>query len=350
MSTDEDIVAFMETRGPVLPADVARHIKTDILIASAYLSELASRRKVKISSLKVGGSPIYSLPGQEDKLEKFAQNLNEKDLRAYDLLKQKKVIRDSHMTPLMRVALRSIKDFSVPITVTFGDSQELFWKWHNISDAEVKSLIQREIEGEKPETVVPAPVVPAEPEIIQKKKKEKKEVKPKETLLEEKIEVKQVLPEKIEKKIEVKVPEERKLETKPKETGKETIESKKKKILDFEGQIYELFKEKGIKIINEEIIKKGAESNFVVDIPSSVGMLRYLCKARNKKSSTEKDLSSALVDGQLHKMPVLYVHIGKLNSKAQTLLKTEPFKTMVLFPLTDGSKTQKLSPAKANLY
>jgi len=77
-------------------------------------------------------------------------------------------------------------------------------------------------------------------------------------------------------------------------------------------------------------------------------MLRYLCKARNKRSSSEKDLSSALVDGQLQKMPVVYVHLGKLNSKAQKLLKTEPFKTMVVFPLENGSKTQKSGTAKTS--
>ena len=282
MSVDEDIVVFMQARGPVLPADVAKHIKTNIIVASAYLSELASRKKVKISSLKVGGSPIYSLPGQEDKIEKFAENLNEKDLRAYELLKQKRVLRDSYMTPLMRVALRSIKDFSVPINVTFGDVQELFWKWHNVPDDEVKLIIQREIEGEKPEVIpqvvvpetvtVPVPILP-EPEQPKKRKK------------------------KVEAKKEEPV-----LEVKEKQPGlaelaqKHAAPSEDKKKKDFEDQIYELFKDKGIKLVSKEIIKEGAEANFVIDIPSSVGMLRYLCKARNKRSSSEKDLSSALVD------------------------------------------------------
>ena len=335
MSVEEDIISLMQARGPLLPVDVAKHIKTNIIVASAYLSELASRKKVKISSLKVGGSPVYSLQGQEDKLEKFAQNLNEKDLRAYDLLKQNRVLRDSYMTPLMRVALRSIKDFSVPINVTFGDTQELFWKWYNVPDDEIKLIIQREIEGEKPEAVpqvvvpetvaVPLPIIP-EPE-PPKKKKKNVETKKEEPLLE--------------------------VKAKPQPPGLAELAQKhatpsedKKRNIDFEEQIYQLFKEKGIKLIGKEIIKEGAEANFVIDIPSSVGMLRYLCKARNKRSSTEKDLSSALVDGQLQKMPVVYVHLGKLNPKAQKLLKTEPFKTMVVFPLDNGSKTQKSGTTK----
>src|SRR3989344_1506044 len=160
MTVEDDILALMQLKGPVLPADVAKQIKTNILLASAYLSEIASRKKLKISSLKVGGSPVYFLQGQEEKLEKFASNLNEKDLRAYDMLKQKRVLRDSHMTPLMRVALRSIKDFAVPINVTFGNSQELFWKWHSTPDDEVKILIHQEIDGvEPPKPAIEKPVL-----------------------------------------------------------------------------------------------------------------------------------------------------------------------------------------------
>ena len=174
MTVEDDILALMQLKGPVLPADVAKQIKTNILLASAYLSEIASRKKLKISSLKVGGSPVYFLQGQEEKLEKFASNLNEKDLRAYDMLKQKRVLRDSHMTPLMRVALRSIKDFAVPINVTFGNSQELFWKWITTTETEVNKLIHEELEGPKEESVqiIEKPA----PELKETKRKKKVEM------------------------------------------------------------------------------------------------------------------------------------------------------------------------------
>ncbi|HLC90905.1 MAG TPA: hypothetical protein VJI15_03990, partial [Candidatus Nanoarchaeia archaeon] len=75
---DEDrILSFLKMTGPTLPTKVAKHIGTEIIIASAHLSDLASRGKVKISKLKVGGSPLYYLPGQEEQLYPFAAgNIN----------------------------------------------------------------------------------------------------------------------------------------------------------------------------------------------------------------------------------------------------------------------------------
>src|SRR3989344_3284935 len=301
MTVEDDILALMQLKGPVLPADVAKQIKTNILLASAYLSELASRKKLKISSLKVGGSPVYFLVGQEEKLERFASNLNDKDLRAYEMLKQKVVLRDSHMTPLVRVALRSIKDFAMPINVTFGNTQELFWKWHSSTESDVKQLIQRELEdGEE----VEAPVAE-----VPKKKKKVKDI--------EKIEKTNLGVEKVEK---IKPESTQKIERReiPQKIEPQRKNDLKKEDAPFSNQTSLFFKEKGIRIIHEEM-KKDGEATYVIEIPSAMGMLKYLCKARNKKSSSERDLSSALVDGQLHKMPVVYLHTGKLNAQAEKL-------------------------------
>jgi len=64
--------------GPTLPAKVAKAINQPLLIASAALSDLSSQGKVKISNLKVGGSPLYYLPGQEEELMKFASKTDKK--------------------------------------------------------------------------------------------------------------------------------------------------------------------------------------------------------------------------------------------------------------------------------
>ena len=37
--------------------------------------------------------------------------------RAFDLLSEQKILKDTEQTPLMRVTLREIKDFAVPIYV-----------------------------------------------------------------------------------------------------------------------------------------------------------------------------------------------------------------------------------------
>ena len=74
----EKILSFIKGKGPVLPVEVAKHIDSNILMASAHLAELSSNGKLKISNVKVGGSPLYYLPGQEAQLQKFADSLEEK--------------------------------------------------------------------------------------------------------------------------------------------------------------------------------------------------------------------------------------------------------------------------------
>ncbi len=355
MADDEKILAIMRATGPVLPVDIAKGLKTNILLASAYLSELVARKKIKITKVKIGGSPLYYMSGQEAKLEHFADNLNEKELRAYEVLKEKKVLRDEQLTPLMRVALRQINDFAAPLNVTFEGKQELFWKWYMLNDEEVTPIIRKElgIEEKKEE------VVPTVSEAIEKVKEAVKEeiaskrrgrprkeverletrqerLKKTETIEEPKIESKP----KIEKsRIETKELKP-KIETKVEELKREKPETKSKLVQETENgfitAVQNFFKQKEITILSEEVVKKNAEMSYVVKIPSPVGELQYLCKVTNKKKSTDKDISSALVEGQLKRVPVVYLHSGSLSPKAQQMIKTEPFKTMTFFKLSYG--------------
>ena len=344
MADDEKILSIVRLNGPVLPVDIAKGLKTNILIASAYLSELVARKKIKISSVKVGGSPVYYVPGQEAKLDKFAENLNEKELRAYEVLKEKKMLRDEQLTPLMRVALRQISDFAVPLNVTFEGKQELFWKWYLVKDEEITPLIQKELGGveKKEETKISEAVeevVKEEPvlqtkrrgrpkkDVLQADLKPKQEIKQEQKIEKPKIETKQ---EPLKQNIEVKIEKpiiEQKIQEKSKITAQVAIEN------GFIASVHNFFKQKEIRILSEEIIKKSTEVNYLVKIPSPVGELHYLCKAKDKKKSTDKDVSSALVEGQLKRVPVVYLYSGSLNAKAQQMVKTEPFKTMTLFKI-----------------
>lgn len=363
MADDEKILSIVRLNGPVLPVDIAKGLKTNILIASAYLSELVARKKIKISSVKVGGSPVYYVPGQEAKLDKFAENLNEKELRAYEVLKEKKMLRDEQLTPLMRVALRQISDFAVPLNVTFEGKQELFWKWYLVKDEEITPLIQKELGGveKKEETKISEAVeeVVKEEPVLQTKRRgrPKKDVlqaeadlKPKQEIKQEqkilKTEIKENLEKtKVETKLKTEIKEEQlkqNIETKIPKTEKEEQKNQEKLKLaaqepiienGFIASVQNFFKQKEIRILSEEIIKKSTEVNYLVKIPSPVGELHYLCKAKDKKKSTDKDVSSALVEGQLKRVPVVYLYSGSLNAKAQQMVKTEPFKTMTLFKI-----------------
>ena len=59
--------------GPTFPAKVAKALGGggDTMLIGAILSTLISSGDLKVSTLKVGGSPLYYVPEQESKLKIF---------------------------------------------------------------------------------------------------------------------------------------------------------------------------------------------------------------------------------------------------------------------------------------
>lgn len=295
MELREKIVDIVKSKGPVIPVQISKEIGTNILMASAHLAELTASKRLKISNVKVGGSPLYYLAGQEAMLQKFAGNFNDKEKKAFDLLSQSKVLMDSEQEPVIRVALREIKDFAMPLNVTYNNKTEIFWKWHMTTDEEAEKLIKTKLGIDKPE----------------EKKIEAKKAEPIKPLKEKSIskEVKEAPQQKLKERAE-KLPEKR--GRKPKE--KEDL---------FLKDLTRFFEKNKIKIITSETVKRNSEIDFVVEIPSVVGNLQYYCKARNKKRISDSDLSTAYVKGQLRKLPVLVLSPGELSAKAQEMLAKE---------------------------
>ncbi len=97
----DEVLRVIKTRGPVLPVDVRKALGLEILIASAYLSQLVSANLVKVSHVKVGGSPLYYVPGQEVGLEKHKDRLHEKEAKAFDLLKSEWILKDNDQPPVV---------------------------------------------------------------------------------------------------------------------------------------------------------------------------------------------------------------------------------------------------------
>lgn len=328
MSTADTILQLMNTKGPLLPVHAAKAIGSDILMASAHLSELASRKKVRISKIKVGGSPLYYLPGQEPQLENFSDNLNLKEKEVFDLLKQKKVVRDNAIEPAHRVALRQLKDFAFPLNVSFNNTKELFWKWHTASNEEVTNTIRQLITPPKPE-------VKGEPPEVQKPKPEVQKQIPvqREATKQKPLAKKPRLEKKIEKPIQKKItkPEPKKIEDELKE---EPPKPKDEEIITspFIKELNKYFSKNNIEIIERNIIRKGSEIDLIVKVPSNVGALTYFCKAKAKKRLNDGDLSSAFIQGQMKKLPVLLLTKGILTKKAQEMLDNE-FKGMTLASL-----------------
>jgi hypothetical protein len=136
--TKHRILGFLNEKGPSLPREVASFIKLDNMWASAILSELTNEKRVKLSSLKIGSSPLYLLPGQEEQLIKFEDNITGMSKEAYLLLKNKKILKDEEQSPELRVALRGLKDFAVPITI----HEELHWKFFTASNEELQNKMR----------------------------------------------------------------------------------------------------------------------------------------------------------------------------------------------------------------
>ena len=144
------IVSILKQRGPSLPVHVARETGLSILFASAFLSELAADKAVKISHMKVGSSPIYFIPTHFGLLERFSNHLKSKEKDAFELLKAKKFLQDSIQQPAIRVALRALKDFAVP----FEKNSELYWRYFTTPESELK-VEPIKLETTKTELMVP---------------------------------------------------------------------------------------------------------------------------------------------------------------------------------------------------
>lgn len=147
----EKILLTLRRRGPCLPVHIASEIEMSILFASAFLSELVSEKKIRMSYMKVGSSPLYLIPGQEYLLERFAQYLRSKEKDAFELLRNNKFLVDSKQDPAIRVALRSIKDFAIP----FKEGDEIVWRYHTEKGTGFK--LSKPIVQKKPEPVKASP-------------------------------------------------------------------------------------------------------------------------------------------------------------------------------------------------
>ena len=60
----QKIAELIKQKGPSLPSAVSREIGLSLLIASALLSDMRSEKTLRLSRLKIGGSPLYYFQGQ----------------------------------------------------------------------------------------------------------------------------------------------------------------------------------------------------------------------------------------------------------------------------------------------
>lgn len=294
--TKERMISFMKIKGPSLPVQLASHVQMSPLFTSAFLSEMFAEKRIKISNMRVGSSPLYYLAGQEAMLDNFIQFLNNKEKEAFSLLKEKKLLEDSALSPSIRVAIKEIRDFAVPIKIRMDNEVKLFWRYHQTSEDEIRQIIQP--------ISARAPV--------------KSEEKPKEKVKEEA--VKQVTEEKED---ELEESQEQLALSAPVSKKKEkTIDS------DFVNGLKEYLAAKDVEIL-EILSEKKKEFSAKVRIDILFGKQEYYLVAKDKKNVNESDLSGALQKAQAEKMPALFMCAGELHKKAHPYLKD--WKNLVKF-------------------
>ncbi len=292
----EAILSFIRERGPTLPAAVAKHMKMDLLFASAHVAEMTETGKLKSSSLKIGGSPLYFIPGQEPLLENFWENLGEKDKRAFQLLKQEKLVKESDLDPLTRVSLKNMRDFSIPVTVTHDTVQEQYWKFYSVTNDDVQQILKSRFE----------------PAILEKPSEEKQRPKAEERKEPRKEEQKPLAVQEIAK-----------WPMKEKPSAQKREKKQKIKLPDkFADDVLKFFEKNGIAVKEQVILKKEAEIDYIIQLPSVFGNLEYYCKAKNRKKITDSDISGAFVSSQSKKLPVILLSRGEPTKKAVDILSS----------------------------
>ncbi|PIN81454.1 hypothetical protein COV11_02035 [Candidatus Woesearchaeota archaeon CG10_big_fil_rev_8_21_14_0_10_30_7] len=272
MEYQEKIISLASLT-PLQPVKLAKELNTTSLVASAMLSDMKSKGKIAISNLKLGSSPLYYLPNKKEQLENYSTALNSNEKKAYDLLKEHRILQESTLPPITKFSLTQIKDFAEQIKATFNEQTEIFWKWYSVNNSEAEQLIKNLL-------------TPKIKEII------------KEEIKKEPVEI-------IEK-------------TKSKIIEKKEIPTQKP-ITNFDDEFQNYLDENKISIL-EILSKRSKERDLMIEIPSNIGKLTYFCKIKNKKSITDTDISKAFMQGQSRKLPVLLISNGSLNKRAVDLL------------------------------
>ncbi|MAG07519.1 hypothetical protein CMI46_01765 [Candidatus Pacearchaeota archaeon] len=311
-------LSFIETNGPSLPMKIANYLKTDSLIVSAFLSELLKEKKLKLSAMKVGNSPLYYIRGQEFQLENFANFLGSKEREAFELLKQNRILLDERLHPAIRVALRSIKDFAFP----FEHDKKIYWRNMKLPQEQAVEMIvskqsQRAREGKgdvKDREEKPAIFQRIKQAVLQRDELVEKGLETRYQT--EDVRVKGVEVEK--KRTEFIQP---RVEEKPLLVLKQEV--KKGKVKEKSDFVFDVidFLEKREFVIREELDFKKKEYFANVKIDSQLGKVDFYCIAKNKKSLTENDLMQALQASNEKKKPVLLICPGEPNKRATAKLQ-----------------------------
>jgi len=330
----EKILEFLEQKGPSLPVQVAKHVELNSIFASAFLSELAAEGVVKISDMKVGGSPLYFLPEKKNMLENFLSYLSPKEREACVLLKEQGLLDDANQTPVIRVALRSLRDFAIPLK----KDNRIFWKYFSAkNDSAILEAPQSRFEGPKAQV---EDFKQKKPEQIEIRKPEiKVEAQKTETKINyQKNELKDIQKELDEKKseleriraelIETRESKETKIETEAKKiklSKKEIIKAKKAKAEEvFLNEIKDLLERKDIRLLRVEQFDK---KQVLAQV--KIAGKEHLLAAFDKKKIEDGDLIRVYKKAAALNMPYYIFSKGEPSKKTKEAIEAYKMLTRI---------------------
>jgi hypothetical protein len=309
----ERIMRFMGERGPGLPVQIAKAVSLNTIFTSAFLSELASDGTIKISSMKVGGSPLYFIESKKAMLENFIQHLNPKEIEAVKLLKEKSFLADNEQHPAIRVALRGLKDFAFPINT----NGKLVWRYFLVNESNMPNLDLKgkeiEVKEEIKEIARETQQIIITPHESPKASEDHKENINLDRIKKELEERKEEI-EKLKQEILVKSMESAPKEKKVKE--KKNIKPQKIKDEGFLNEVKEKLMKKNQEIINvEEFDKKYAL------IRIKQGEREILVAAFDKKRIEESDLIRVYKKAALLNLAYSILFKGEIAKKSRETIE-----------------------------
>lgn len=272
MTEREDLVInFLKQNGPSLPVQVSKQLGDNVMLASAILAGLTTTKQIKLTTKRIGNSPLYYTQEHEEAARKIIyERLDPREKELVQYVTQKGFIHEKDLTPTERFFIKGLTDFFEPLGTPTG----LMWKTHNTQIIQPK-------EEQKTEQIIVAPLKnPVEQQTtIQEKPKAQKEP--------------------------------------------DVLEIKEKKEDDFTKRIKNFLVEKRIRILKIQPVKNNTETNYIIEVQSDLIPQKYFVKARKKNKINENDLTNAFFEGKKEKMPIIYITTGELSKKSEKFLKEE---------------------------
>ena len=258
---------------------------------NVYLSNLKEEGKIKFTNVQLGSSKFSYTQEQKPKLENLIEHLNEKDRRTAKKLQEQRVLRVQEQDPLTRVGLQQIKDFAIPIKVSTGQGEEIFYRYFLTSPEEAQKRIREQLNPQSKQ------------EQQQPKEETKQEEQPEQPTTKEE-----------PKPTQEPAPQQ---EEKPKREEQKSLEEPTIPESELAQQVTTYCEENNIQILSIEEVRKNSELDLVIKLPTAAGKIKFYAKAKSKKNSNDGDLAAAILSAKKRMLPALYLTTGAVTNKAK---------------------------------